>query len=127
MNAGARSSAFRCLIKWLVLSAFIIVALLYLYGAIYSVWVSEAAGAYPRGASRLAAGQLCLSIASLSFGLGLFNGIQTFPGATSKSAALIVLGALLALGPYIGRFVLSDNCLGRGGSWNHVALQCSDE
>ncbi len=127
MNAADRSSAFRCLIKWLVLSAFIIVALLYLYGAIYSVWVSGAAVTYPRGASRLAAGQLCFAIASLSFGLGLFNGVQTFPGATSRSAALIVLGALLALGPYIGRFLISDNCIGRGGSWNHVTLQCSDE
>jgi hypothetical protein len=111
-----------------VLSVFLLAALHYLYGAIYSVWMSGGSpDPYSSGLFRWVAGQLCLAFAALSFGLGLFKGIQTFPGATGGSAALIVLGALLALGPYIGRFVLIDNCLDRGGSWNRVTLQCSDE
>jgi hypothetical protein len=128
MNDTAQSSVFRCLIKWLVLIAFIIVALLYLKGSIYSAWVSGGPpNPYPLGWSRRAIGHLCFALASLSFGLGLFKGIQMFPRATNGVAVFIVLGALLALGPYIGRFVLIDNCLDRGGSWNGGTLQCSDE
>lgn len=128
MNDAARSSVLRRLVKWLVLLAFILLALFYLYNVIHSAWVSAgSAGPYSQGWTRWAAGQFCFAFASLSFGLGLFKGIQTFPGATSRSAALIVLGALLALGPYIGRFVLIDDCLDRGGSWNRGTLQCSDE
>ena len=128
MNDAVRSSVFRSLIKWLVLIAFIMLALLYLKGAIYSVWVPGGPqGPYPQGWFRMAAGQLCFAFASLSSGFGLFKGIQTFPRATGGSAALIVLAALLALGPYIGRFVLIDNCLDRGGSWNRATYLCSDE
>lgn len=128
MNDAARSSVVRRMIKWLVLFVFIMVALFYLNSAIYSAWFSEGSpNPYPSGWSRQAAEQLCYAFASLSFGLGLFKGIQTFPGATSGSAALIVLGALLALGPYVGRFVLIDKCLDRGGSWNREIVQCSDE
>jgi len=128
MSDAARSSLFRRLIGWLVLIAFIVVALLYLKNAIYSVWVSvDASTPYSPGWSRQAIGHLCYALAALSFGLGLFKGIQTFPGATGASAALIVLGALLVLGPYIERFALVDSCLDRGGSWNRQTLQCSDE
>lgn len=128
MNTAARPLGLRRLLKWLVLLAFILLALFCLYSAVYSALGSgDAAGAYSPGMLRLAAGQLCFALASLSFGLGLFKGIQTFPGATSGSAALIVLAAMLALGPFIGRFVLVDACLDRGGSWNRVTLECSDE
>jgi hypothetical protein len=128
MKNTASSSAFRCLLKWLVLLAFILLAAHCLYSAVYSAWVSAgAAGQYHQGWVRWAAGQVCYALASFSFGLGLFRGIQTFPGATGGSAALIVLGALLALAPYVGGLVLIDGCLDRGGSWNRATLQCSDE
>lgn len=128
MNDASGTSVFRRVLQWLVLAVFLLVALHYLSGAIYSVWVSAGSpDPLPPGGYRQAAGQLCLAFASLSFGLGLFKGVQTFPGATGRSAALIVAGALLALGPYAVRFVLIDNCLERGGSWNRVTLQCSDE
>jgi hypothetical protein len=128
MNDTAQSSVFRRLIKWLVLIAFIIVALLNLNSSIYSAWVSGGPpNPYALGWFRRAIGHLCFALAALSFGLGLFKGIQTFPRATNRTAAFIVLGALLALSPYIGRFVLFDNCLDRGGSWNRETLQCSDE
>ena len=128
MSAAAHTSVFRRLVKWLVLSVFILVALFYLYSAIHTAWIPGVSpGRYPQVWLRLAAGQVCFAFASLSFGLGLFKGIQTFPRATGGSAALIVLGALLALGPYIGRFVLINNCLEGGGSWNRVTLECSTE
>ena len=128
MNDAAQSSVFRCLIKWLVLIAFIMVALLYLNSYIYSAWVSGGPpNQYPLGWFRRAIGHLCFALASLSFGLGLFKGIQVFPRATNGAAAFIVLGAFLVLSPYIGRFVLIDKCLDRGGSWKRETLQCSDE
>jgi len=128
MNDAAQSSVFRRLIKWLVLIAFIVVALLYLNSSIYNAWVSGGPpNPYPPGWSRRAIGHLCFAAASLSFGLGLFKGIQTFPRATNGTAVFIVLGALLALSPYIGRFVSIDNCMDRGESWNRETLQCSDE
>ena len=128
MNDTAQSSVFRRLIKWLVLIVFIIVALLYLKSSIYSAWVSGGPpNPYPPGWSRRAIGHLCFAMAALSFGLGVFKGIQTFPRATNGAAIFIVLGALLALGPYIGRFASIDSCLDRGGSWNRETLQCSDE
>lgn len=128
MNDTAQSSLSRRVIKWLVLIAFIMVALHYLNSAIYSALVSGGPPApFALGWSRVAIGHLCYALAALAFGMGLFKGIQTFPGATTGSAAFIVLGALLALGPYVGRSVLIDGCLERGGSWNREALQCSDE
>jgi hypothetical protein len=127
MDKTGQSSVLRRVIKWLVLIAFIVVALHYLKSAIYGVWLSGWPDPQPPGLSRRVIGQLCFALASLSFGLGLFKGVQTFPAATAGSAALIVLGAVLALGPYIERFVLIDRCLDGGGSWNRVTRQCFDE
>ena len=113
---------------WLVLITLIIVALLYLNSSIYIAWgAGESQNPYPPGWFRRAIGHFCFALAALSFGLGLFKGIQTFPKATNGSAAFIVLGALLTLSPHIGRFALIDSCLDRGGSWNRETLQCSDE
>ena len=128
MNDAAQSTVLRRLIRWLVLIAFIIVALLYLNSAVYSAWVSGGApDPYPLGSSRRAIGLLCFALASVSFGLGLFEGIKTFPRATKGSAVFIMLGALLVLGPYMGRFAIIDKCQDRGASWNNETLQCSDE
>jgi len=128
MNAAVKISISRQFVRWLVLGAFIVFALFYLNSSIYSAWVSGGPpNPYPLGWSRRALGQLGLSLAALCFGLGLFKGIRTFPGSTNGSAAFIVLGAILAISPYIGRFVLMDKCLDRGGSWNRVTIQCSDE
>ena len=122
------ASVFRRSIKWLVLIVFVMVALLYLKSFIYSVWgAGGQPNPYPPGWSLTSTGHLCFSLAALSFGLGIFKGIQTFPRATNGAALLIVLGALLAIGPHIGRFMLIDNCLDRGGSWNRGTLLCSDE
>ena len=128
MNDAVKLSVSRKLIRWTVLSAFIILALLYLYSSIYSAWVSGGPpNPYPLGWPRRALGHLGFSLAALCFGIGLFKGIRTFPRATTGSAAFIVLGAILAISPYIGRFVLIDKCLDRGESWNRETIQCSDE
>ena len=121
-------SVSRQLVRWLVLGAFIILALIYLYSSIYSAWVSGGQpNPYPLGGLRRALGYLGFSLAALSLGIGLFKGIRTFPAATKGSAAFIVLGAILAISPYIGHFVLMDKCLDRGESWSRGAIQCSDE
>lgn len=128
MNDEVKLSASRQLVRWLVLGAFIILALLYLNSSIYSAWVSGGPpNPYPLGWSRRALGHLGFSLAALFFGIGLFKGIRTFPRSTNSSAAFIVLAAIIALSPYIGRFVLMDKCLDRGESWNREAIQCSDE
>ena len=118
----------RQIVRWLVLITFIILALFYLNSAIYSAWLSAGPpNPYPSGWTRRAIGHLCFALAALCFGAGLFHGIRTFPRSTRGSAALIVLGAILVIGPYMGRFVLIDKCLDRGGSWNRETIQCSDE
>ena len=128
MNNIAQSSVLRQLIRWLVLIAFIMVALLYLKSSIYSAWMSGGPpNPYPLGWSRRAIGHLCFALSALFFGVGLFKGVNTFPRATNGSAVFIVLGALLAISPHIGRFVLIDKCLDRGGSWNRETIQCTDE
>jgi hypothetical protein len=128
MNGAVKLSVSRQLARWLVLGSFIIVALLYLNSSIYSAWVSGGPpNPYPLGWSRRAIGHLCFALAALCFGIGLFKGIRTFPQSTNGSSAFIVLGAILAISPYIGRFVLMDKCLDRGGSWNRGTIQCSDE
>jgi len=128
MNDAARLSIYRQLIRWLVLAAFIILALFFIKSAVYSAWVSgRPPNPYSIGWFRQAMSQFCIAMAALSFGVGLFKGIRTFPAATKGSAAFIVLGAILAMSPYVGRFLLVDNCLDRGGSWNRETIQCSDE
>ena len=127
-DVAMQISVFRQFIRWLVFIIFIMVALLYLYSSLYSVWVSGgASNPYTPGWSRRATGDLCFAAAALFFGIGLFKGIRTFPAATKASAAFILLGAILSISPYVGRFVLIDKCLDRGGSWNHRTIQCSDE
>jgi len=128
MNETAQISVLRRLVQWLVLLACLGVALLYLHSALHALGVSggPSSPASPGGYLPVAE-PLCLALAAISFGVGLFRGIRTFPVATGRSAAFIVLGALLALGPYIGRFVLIDACLDRGAGWNRATQQCSDE
>ncbi len=79
------------------------------------------------GWSRRALGHLCFALAALFVGVGLFVGIRTFPKLGKGAIALTVIGILLSVSPYIGRFILNDGCLDRGEKWNHEAIQCSDE
>ena len=128
MNDAVKISVSRQFVRWLVLGAFIVLALLYLNSSIYSAWVSGGPpNPYPLSWTRRALGHLGFSLAALCFGIGLFKGARTFPRATKGSAAFIVLGAILAISPYIGRFVLMDKCLDRGEIWNRGTIQCSDE
>jgi hypothetical protein len=128
MDVAMQLSIFRQFLRWLALLIFMILALLYLNTSIYSIWVSGGpSNPYAVGLIRHAIGNLCFAVAALFFGIGLFKGIRTFPAATKGSAAFILLGAIVAISPYVGRFVLIDKCLDRGGSWNHGTNQCSDE
>ena len=128
MHNASKPSLPRQLTSWLALVACIVLALLYLNSSIYSAWVSGGPpNPYPLGWSRRALGQLGFALAAVCFGIGLFKGIRAFPRLTPGAVAFVALGALLASSPYIGRFVLTDACLDRGGSWNRDTLQCSDE
>jgi magnesium-transporting ATPase (P-type) len=128
MNDPAKLSIQRQLIRWLLLAVFILLALFFLNGALYSAWVSGGPpNPYPTGWFRRAIAQLCFALAAVSFGAGLFKAVRTFPGATKETAAFILLGAVLAITPYIGQFVLIGNCHDRGGNWNRETIQCSDE
>jgi hypothetical protein len=128
MNDAVKISVSRQIVRWLVLGAFIVLALLYLNSSIYSAWISGGPpNPYPLGWSRRALGYLGFSLAALCFGTGLFKGIRTFPRATKGSAVFIMLSAILAMSPYAGRFMLEHKCLERGGSWNRETIQCSDE
>lgn len=120
--------AIKQVIRWLVLVAFVVLSLLYLNSALYSAWVSGGSpNPYPIGWSRRAIGHLCFALAALLIGIGLFKGIKTLPKLGKRAIAIAVVGVLLAVAPYIGRFVLIDACLDRGEKWNHEAIQCSDE
>jgi len=128
MSNTARLSRTRRLGRWLALAACIAVALLFLYGAIYSAWASgQESNAYALGWTRQAAAYACFALAALCSGIGLFRGIRTFPESTRGAAVFIVLAGVLALTPFIGRYLLIDSCLDRGGSWDREAIQCSDE
>ena len=114
--------------RWLILVAFVILSLLYLNSAFYSAWVSGGPpNPYPIGWSRRALGHLCFALAALIIGIGLFKGIKTLPKFGKGAIVFVVIGALLALTPYLGRYLLIDACLDRGEKWNHEAIQCSDE
>lgn len=125
---NSNQQAIRKIIRWLVLVVFVVLSLLYLNSAFYSAWVSGGPpNPYPIGWSRRALGHLCFALAALLIGIGLFKGIKTLPKFGKSSVAFVVIGALLAVAPYIGRFVLIDACLDRGEKWNYEAIQCSDE
>jgi len=128
MNDAVKLSVSRQLARWLVLGVFIMLSLFCLKSSIYTAWISGGPpNLYPLGLSRQALGQFGFALAALCFGVGLFKGIRTFPRSTNGSAAFIVLGAIFAMSPYIGHFVLMDKCLDRGESWNRKIVQCSDE
>lgn len=120
--------AIKQVIRWLVLSVFFVLSMLYLNSAFFSAWVSDGPpNPYPIGWSRRALGHLCFALAALLIGIGLFKGIKTLPKIGKCSVAFVFIGSLLAVSPYIGRYVLIDSCLDRGEKWNHEAIQCSDE
>ncbi|MEZ5540565.1 MAG: hypothetical protein R3F42_00825 [Pseudomonadota bacterium] len=128
MSVTAQPSVLRRLLRWGALLAFIIVALLFLNSAIHHAWAAVSpSNPYSLGLARRAIEHLCFGLAALSFGIGLFKGILTFPEATRESAAFIVLGAMLVLGSYTLQFVLVHQCHERAGGWNRATLQCSDE
>jgi hypothetical protein len=121
-------SPFRQLVRGLALSAFIFVALLHLKSSIHIAWLSGGpANPYPADWLRRTIEQFCFSLSYLCYGIGVFKGIRTFPAATREAAVILVLGAVLSLGPYIVRFNLIEKCHNRGGTWNRETMQCSDK
>jgi hypothetical protein len=111
--------------KWIVLLAFIALALLYLNSAIYSAWVSGGPpNPYPVGWSRRALGHLSFSLAATFLGASLFRGIGHFPFISRATLVLLTIGLGFVAAPYVGRFVLADSCLDQGGRWSNETFQC---
>lgn len=111
-----------------VLIAFVCLALLYLNNALYKLWLAGGPPTpHPIGWLRSAFGYFCFSAASMLLGMGLYRIIPRFKHPDRLGIALATTGLLLFATPFIARFVLVDICLDRGGSWNKLTIQCSDE
>ena len=111
---------------WVVSLGFVLLGLMYLNGAFFSAWVSGGPpNPYPLGWERRAIGQLGLSLASFILSLGSYKLILSLPSWRRVPVALIFSGLLMALTPFIGRFVLQDQCRGHGGQWSNLTLECA--
>jgi hypothetical protein len=116
----------RTLASWVVMLGFLAFGLLYLNGAIFSAWVSGGPpNPYPVGWSRRALGQLSFSVASFLLAVGAFRLVRALPVWRRSAVVLVAVGLALLVAPYIGRFVLQDQCLDSGGSWSNLTLECT--
>jgi len=114
------------IISWVVSIGFIALGLLYLNAALFSAWMSAGPpNPHPAGWGRLALGQLGTSLPSFILAVGSYKLVASLPAWRRLPLALVLTGLFLSLAPYIGRFVLQDQCLDRGGSWRNITLACS--
>jgi hypothetical protein len=112
--------------SWVVSVGFVAFGLLYLNGALFSAWMSGGPPSpYPLGWERRTLGQLSFSVASFILAFGSFKLVASLPAWRRLPLAFVVVGFVLLLAPYIGRFVLQDRCLDRGGQWSNFTLECT--
>jgi hypothetical protein len=112
--------------SWVMLTGFVLFGLQYLNGAVFSAWMSGGPpNPHPLGWERRAIGQLSLSLASFVLAIGSYRLIVTLPAWRRLPVALVLLGIVLLVTPYIGRFLLQDKCLDSGGQWNNLTLECT--
>jgi hypothetical protein len=108
------------------LLGFVALGLLYLNGALFSLWVAGGPpNPHPLGWERRALGQLSFSVASFMLAFGSFKLVVESPALRGKTIAIVLVGLALAAAPYIGRFVLQDQCLDQGGQWSNFTLECA--
>lgn len=114
------------IVSWVVAVGFVALGLLYLNAALFSAWMSGGPpNPHPLGWGRLALGQLSTALASFILAVGSYKLVASLPVWRRLPLALVLTGLFLSLAPYLGRFVLQDQCLGRGGSWSNITLECS--
>jgi hypothetical protein len=112
--------------SWVVSLGLIALGLLYLNGAFFSAWMSGGPPSpYPIGWERRALGQLSFSLASFILAVGSYKLVVSLPAWRRLPIALIFAGLAMLLAPYVGRFVLQDQCLDRGGQWSNLTLECT--
>jgi hypothetical protein len=112
--------------SWVVCVGFAVLGLLYLNGAFFSAWVAGGPPTeYPLGWERRALGQLSFSVASFLLAVGSYKIVVALPTWRRVPTMLVVIGLALIVAPYIGRFVLQDQCLDRGGKWSNLTLECT--
>jgi hypothetical protein len=113
------------LATWAVSLGFVALALMYLNGAFFSAWMSGGPpNPHPLGWERRALGQLSLSAACFVLAVGSFGLVRSLPSLRRVPLALLTIGVVLALAPYVGRFLLQDGCLDQGGQWSNLTLEC---
>ena len=111
---------------WLVSLGFVALGLLYLNAAFFSAWLSGGPpNPHPTGWGRLALGQLTFSVASFILAAGSYKLVVSLPAWRRASVVVVLAGLALLIAPYIGRFVLQDQCLDQGGRWSNLTLECT--
>lgn len=110
---------------WVVCIGFALLSLAYLNGAFFSAWVASGPpNDNPLGWERRALGQLGFCLACMLLSVGSFGLVSKLPRWPTWAVVVIAVGLFTGVSPYVGRFLLQDACLDRGGSWSHDQLVC---
>jgi hypothetical protein len=113
------------IVGWVVSLGFIYLGLMYLNGAFFSAWMSGGPpNPHPLGWERRALGQLGFSLASFILAAGSYKLIVSLPSWRRVPMVLVLIGFAIAVTPLVGRFMLQDQCLDRGGQWSNLTLEC---
>jgi hypothetical protein len=113
------------LAAWVLSLGFAVLSVAYLNGAVFSAWVAGGSpNDNPLGWERRALGQLTLSVASMILSIGSYRLVSRLPEWSRSAIVILLLGVLVAMSPYFGRFVLQDKCLDNGGRWSNDQLVC---
>lgn len=111
--------------SWVVCLGFVALGLLYLNAAFFSAWVAGGPpNTNPVGWERRALGQLSVSVASFILSVGSYKLVISLPSWRPIPVAIVLGGLVFSVAPYIGRFVLQDQCLDSGGQWSNLELIC---
>ena len=114
------------LASWVLALGFVAFGVLYLNGAAFSAWVAGGPpNEHPLGWERRALGQLSFSVASFALAFGSRKLVIALPAWRRLPVALVLVGLAFAAAPYVGRFILQDQCLDRGGKWSNLTLECT--
>jgi hypothetical protein len=110
---------------WVVSLGFAFLSLAYFNGAFFSAWVAGGPpNDNPLGWERRALGQLAFSVAALVLSVASYRLVSRLPKFSRSAVAMTLIGVLVALSPYLGRFILQDKCLDNGGRWSNDHLIC---
>lgn len=111
--------------RWLILVLGILAAASYLYGAIFSAWMSNGPpNKYPEAWAHHALLNFCFAMAALLGSTAAFRIIRSFPKIGVLSVALALMALAFIAMPSWREFWDSDRCFDSGGRWNKPNYQC---